>query len=97
LGGDRFVRVAAIAAPVSAPNVIDDRFRRFVLHLERGDQGVLCGHGHALCFAGYIYANREFERHIGVFLPASRRSDYELVRCGMPNNIPATPGFAFRT
>src|SRR4029077_15799692 len=79
-GGDRFVRVAAIAAPVSAPYVIDDRLRRFVLHLERRDQGVLCGDGHTLPVAGDIDSNREFEGHIRIFLPASRRSGYGAAR-----------------
>jgi hypothetical protein len=66
------VRVAAIAALVSAPYVIDDRLRRFVLHLERRDQGVFCEDGHALPVAGDIDSNREFEGHIRMFLPASR-------------------------
>lgn len=74
--GDRFVRVAAIAASVSAPYVIDHRLRRFVLHLERRDQGVFCGDGHTLPVAGDIDSNREFQGHIRIFLPASRRSDY---------------------
>jgi hypothetical protein len=63
------VRVAAIAAPVSAPYVIDHRLRRFVLHLERRDQGVLCEDGHALPVAGDIDSNREFEGHVRIFLP----------------------------
>jgi hypothetical protein len=72
------VRVAAIAALISAPYVIDDRLRRFVLHLQRRDQGVLCEDGDALPVAGEIDSNREFEGHIRIFLSASRRSDYAL-------------------
>ena len=68
--------VAAIAALVSAPYVIDDRLRRFVLHLERRDQGVFCGDGHTLPVARDIDSNREFEGHLKIFLPPSRRSDY---------------------
>jgi hypothetical protein len=69
------VWVAAIAELVSAPYVIDDRLRRFVLHLERRDQGVLCEDGHALPVAGDIDSNREFEGHVRIFPAASRRSD----------------------
>jgi hypothetical protein len=53
--------VAAIAASVSAPYVIDHRLWCFVLHLERRDQGVLCGDRHTLPVAGDIDSNREFE------------------------------------
>jgi hypothetical protein len=74
--GEGFVWVAAIAAPVSAPHVVDDRLRRFVLHLERRDQGVFCGDGHTLPVAGDIDSNSEFEGHLKIFLPPSRRSDY---------------------
>jgi hypothetical protein len=74
--GERFVRVAAIAASVSAPYVIDHRLWRFVLHLERRDQGVLSGDRHTSPVAGEIDSNREFEGHIRIFLSASRLSDY---------------------
>jgi hypothetical protein len=70
------VRVAAIAASVSAPYVIDHRLWRFVLHLERRDQGVLSGDRHTSPVAGEIDSNREFEGHIRIFLSASRLSDY---------------------
>lgn len=70
------VRVAAIAPSFSAPHVIDHRLRRFVLHLERRDQGVLFGDGHTLPVAGDIDSNREFEGHIRIFLSASRRLGY---------------------
>jgi hypothetical protein len=68
--------MAPIAASVYAPHVIDHRLRRFVLHLERRDQGVLCGDRHTLPVASDIDSNREFEGHIRIFLSASRRSEY---------------------
>jgi hypothetical protein len=84
------VWVAAIAASVSAPYVIDDRLRRFVLYLERRDQGVLCGDCYALPVAGDIDSNREFEGHIRIFLPASRRSGYGAARL---NQFPCLQDF----
>jgi hypothetical protein len=41
------MRMAAVAAFVATPHVIDRRFRMPVFHFERGDQGVLRRYGDA--------------------------------------------------
>ena len=90
--------MAAIAAPVAAPHVVDHRFRLLMLDLEPRDQGVLRRYGHGSPLAVDVEADREFERHAlnpskAIF--ASRRiveawvkQDFQTVAIGQTSGIP---------